>query len=146
MGNSNLVEKLAVVPLESSILVTTNLFFFFLSHWLLESSGFILVAGVNVQTGEEVAVKLVIKLFFNVRDCLRMTFVITNINGKTEFDSHSKKMTLTSFLFCFVWISLLCFFLPLLSQESVKTKHPQLHYESKLYMLLQGGSIVSFFF
>jgi hypothetical protein len=22
----------------------------------------------------------------------------------------------------------------------VKTKHPQLHYESKLYMLLQGGS------
>ncbi|XP_009118682.2 casein kinase 1-like protein 9 isoform X1 [Brassica rapa] len=45
--------------------------------------GFILlVAGVNVQTGEEVAVKL----------------------------------------------------------ESVKTKHPQLHYESKLYTLLQGGS------
>lgn len=26
------------------------------------------------------------------------------------------------------------------SQESVKTKHPQLHYEAKLYMLLQGGS------
>lgn len=25
-------------------------------------------------------------------------------------------------------------------QESVKTKCPQLHYESKLYMLLQGGS------
>lgn len=25
-------------------------------------------------------------------------------------------------------------------QESTKTKHPQLHYESKLYMLLQGGS------
>jgi casein kinase 1 epsilon len=24
--------------------------------------------------------------------------------------------------------------------ENVKTKHPQLHYESKLYMLLQGGS------
>ncbi|KAJ8433368.1 hypothetical protein Cgig2_020448 [Carnegiea gigantea] len=24
--------------------------------------------------------------------------------------------------------------------ESVKTKHPQLHYESKLYMLLQGGT------
>ncbi|KAF8388244.1 hypothetical protein HHK36_026910 [Tetracentron sinense] len=24
--------------------------------------------------------------------------------------------------------------------ESVKTKHPQLHYESKLYMFLQGGS------
>ncbi|TXG74986.1 hypothetical protein ES332_1Z025000v1 [Gossypium tomentosum] len=24
--------------------------------------------------------------------------------------------------------------------ESAKTKHPQLHYESKLYMLLQGGS------
>jgi len=28
----------------------------------------------------------------------------------------------------------------------VKTKHPQLHYESKLYMLLQGGSkFLSFF-
>lgn len=26
------------------------------------------------------------------------------------------------------------------SQEPGKTKHPQLHYESKLYMLLQGGS------
>ncbi|XP_044485749.1 casein kinase 1-like protein 10 isoform X1 [Mangifera indica] len=25
-------------------------------------------------------------------------------------------------------------------RESVKTKHPQLHYESKLYMLLQGGT------
>ncbi|XP_066397995.1 uncharacterized protein [Miscanthus floridulus] len=24
--------------------------------------------------------------------------------------------------------------------ENVKTKHPQLHYESKLYMLLQGGT------
>ncbi|XP_022874528.1 casein kinase 1-like protein 10 [Olea europaea var. sylvestris] len=24
--------------------------------------------------------------------------------------------------------------------ESVKTKHPQLHYESKVYLLLQGGS------
>lgn len=28
----------------------------------------------------------------------------------------------------------------LIGQENVKTKHPQLHYESKLYMLLQGGS------
>ncbi|GMP99354.1 hypothetical protein CsSME_00046853 [Camellia sinensis var. sinensis] len=25
--------------------------------------------------------------------------------------------------------------------ESVKTKHPQLHYESKIYMILQGGRI-----
>ncbi|XP_073063542.1 casein kinase 1-like protein 10 isoform X2 [Primulina eburnea] len=25
--------------------------------------------------------------------------------------------------------------------ESVKTKHPQLHYESKIYMLLQGGNV-----
>jgi serine/threonine protein kinase len=24
--------------------------------------------------------------------------------------------------------------------EPAKTKHPQLHYESKIYMLLQGGS------
>jgi len=27
-----------------------------------------------------------------------------------------------------------------IAQENVKTKHPQLYYESKLYMLLQGGS------
>ena len=27
-----------------------------------------------------------------------------------------------------------------IAQENVKTKHPQLHYELKLYMLLQGGS------
>ncbi|CAA0833678.1 dual specificity kinase 1 [Striga hermonthica] len=26
--------------------------------------------------------------------------------------------------------------------ESVKTKHPQLHYESKIYMLLQGGNLL----
>lgn len=31
----------------------------------------------------------------------------------------------------------------LFPQESAKTKHPQLHYESKLYMLLQGGSMFS---
>lgn len=31
-------------------------------------------------------------------------------------------------------------FLGLICQEPVKTKHPQLHYESKVYMLLQGGS------
>ncbi|XP_038722414.1 casein kinase 1-like protein 10 [Tripterygium wilfordii] len=29
--------------------------------------------------------------------------------------------------------------------ESVKTKHPQLHYESKLYMLLQGGTGIPHF-
>ena len=28
----------------------------------------------------------------------------------------------------------------MLMQESVKTKHPQLLYESKLYKILQGGS------
>ena len=33
-----------------------------------------------------------------------------------------------------------CFLLYIL-QESAKTKHPQLHYESKIYMLLQGGSM-----
>ena len=30
-----------------------------------------------------------------------------------------------------------------LIQESVKTKHPQLLYESKLYKILQGGSKLS---
>lgn len=28
-------------------------------------------------------------------------------------------------------------------QESIKTKHPQLLYESKLYKILQGGSMFS---
>lgn len=28
---------------------------------------------------------------------------------------------------------------PIFFQESAKTKHPQLHYESKLYMYLHGG-------
>jgi len=37
------------------------------------------------------------------------------------------------------WFCSWCIFL-WFPQESVKTKHPQLHYESKLYMLLQGGS------
>ncbi|CAN1292252.1 Casein kinase 1-like protein 6 [Linum perenne] len=58
-----------------------------------------LYLGVNVQTGEEVAVKL-------VRCATHWLLVI------------------------------LVFYL----QESVKTKHPQLQYESKLYMLLQGGT------
>lgn len=31
-------------------------------------------------------------------------------------------------------------------QEPVKSKHPQLHYESKLYMLLQGGSKSGYLF
>ena len=36
----------------------------------------------------------------------------------------------------YVLIGMLFFF----SQENVKTKHPQLLYESKLYKVLQGGS------
>ncbi|CAK9187795.1 unnamed protein product [Ilex paraguariensis] len=62
-----------------------------------------LYLGVNVQTGDEVAVKLLVRLISNM-----MCF---------NFGSP------------FTW-----------GLESVKTKHPQLHYESKLYMLLQGGT------
>ncbi|KAL5998722.1 Casein kinase 1-like protein 10 [Asimina triloba] len=57
-----------------------------------------LYLGVNIQTGEEVAVKL------------------------TEHESSAKMLDFV------------------ILQESVKTKHPQLHYESKLYILLQGGT------
>jgi len=32
----------------------------------------------------------------------------------------------------------------LYSQENVKTKHPQLLYESKIYRILQGGSMEAF--
>lgn len=52
-----------------------------------------------------------------------------------------------SLLFFFLFCERLCYSFDTLyadwlfqSQEPVKTKHPQLHYESKLYMLLQGGS------
>ncbi|KAG4210332.1 hypothetical protein ERO13_A02G039800v2 [Gossypium hirsutum] len=67
------------------IIVTIFLLFFFVFFLLFScfiDFGVFCFAGVNVQSGEEVAVKL----------------------------------------------------------EPVKTKHPQLHYESKLYMLLQGGT------
>lgn len=73
-----MAEKLAVDPLDSFILVTNKKnksFLAFISLlWILQV--FILVTGVNVQTGEEVAVKLVIKLFLMTRECLLilMTF------------------------------------------------------------------------
>lgn len=41
-------------------------------------------------------------------------------------------------MFCLLKAPILISFL--FSQESVKTKHPQLLYESKLYKILQGGS------
>ena len=85
-----MAEKLAVDPLDSFILVTNKKnksFLAFISLlWILQV--FILVTGVNVQTGEEVAVKLVIKLFLMTRECLLilMTFFFfyNIINGKRE--------------------------------------------------------------
>ncbi|CAN1246910.1 Casein kinase 1-like protein 10 [Linum grandiflorum] len=59
-----------------------------------------LYIAVNVQTGEEVGVKLVM-IFFLTPNSL-------------------------NFFFSF--------------NETAKTKHPQLHYESKIYMILQGGT------
>ena len=41
------------------------------------------------------------------------------------------------------WRCLIGCFVFVLIQESVKTKHPQLLYESKLYKILQGGSNLS---
>lgn len=52
---------------------------------------------------------------------------------------------LLSVTLCYEWAKLLVWYLYLRHvQESAKTKHPQLHYESKLYMILQGGSTYLF--
>jgi casein kinase 1 epsilon len=72
-----------------------------------------LYLGINVQTGEEVAVKLV---------------------------SYCNFLVAIHFCFFVFFSFFICNFSHFNSQESVKTKHPQLHYESKLYMLLQGGT------
>jgi hypothetical protein len=40
----------------------------------------------------------------------------------------------------FVLVQKIAIDIALVGQENVNTKHPQLHYELKLYMLLQGGS------
>ena len=51
------------------------------------------------------------------------------------------KLKLIAGLEVFNWM--FCCFVFVLIQESVKTKHPQLLYESKLYKILQGGSNLS---
>jgi hypothetical protein len=73
-----------------------------------------LFAGTNIQTGEEVAIKLV-----------RFLTLIPLLHGFVD----GAGLVLVSS----DWRPLS------LSQESVKTRHPQLLYESKLYKILQGG-------
>ncbi|RVX05465.1 Casein kinase 1-like protein 1 [Vitis vinifera] len=73
--------------------------------------------GTNIQTNEEVAIKL-------------GTFLIGKIAAELVSQS-ALSMAMNLFL-CKDTVSCL--------QENVKTKHPQLLYESKLYRILQGGT------
>ena len=129
---------------------------------------FCLHSGVNLQSGEEVAVKLVsaiIGFYWDVLECWSLmqvlalyflTFIFSSGLFSVEhciiqiFGSAPNQPDLcyNSLLSCFKFklLSTIFPFSSLVCQESVKTKHPQLHYESKLYMLLQGGSKFSFFF
>lgn len=85
-----------------------------------------LFAGTNIQTNEEVAIKLVsifFAFFFSVFLFVFLDFVC--------------------YISCYTYHALNW---AEFAQENVKTKHPQLQYESKLYKLLQGGSNDLFFF
>ena len=76
----------------------------------------------HIQTGEEVGIKLVSRAECTFVTCkLLMTWHAAQWNSA---------------------FACICCILQRLSgsQESVKTKHPQLLYESKLYKILQGGS------
>lgn len=108
----------------------------------------IIVAGTHIQTGEEVGIKL-------VRTCLapratshrtgrsNQSLVHRIVDVAQEFAMHApsirieippsaqklRNLPIGAQLIGGVVV-----------QESVKTKHPQLLYESKLYKILQGGS------
>ena len=69
-------------------------------------------AGIHIQTGEEVGIKLVRAETLPPARCVRWSAAWA------------------------AWSDSAC----ATAQESVKTKHPQLLYESKLYKILQGGS------
>lgn len=74
-------------------------------------------AGTHIQTGEEVGIKLVSELIF-----ARLSEVLSAVLRKNLLQDAPLTGTTP------------------LPQESVRTKHPQLLYESKLYKILQGGS------
>ena len=111
----------------------------------------IIVAGTHIQTGEEVGIKL-------VRTCLapratshfpgnrsQQPFAFAqNVDVAQEFAMHAPSKHIESSSSAQKLRNS-----PLgarligdvvIVQESVKTKHPQLLYESKLYKILQGGS------
>ncbi|THG12519.1 hypothetical protein TEA_012294 [Camellia sinensis var. sinensis] len=73
--------------------------------------------GTNIQTNEEVAIKLVSALLVHVLLWSSLLF-------------GSKKPSLVMIVHSLVYAV----------EENVKTKHPQLLYESKLYRILQGGT------
>lgn len=101
----------------------------------------------NIQNGEEVAVKLVsvvdtlsYEIFLSVLFIyqINLSLIRTFMLEEMVFLSCSIKdrfCNCGSFFNTLIRSSCEFFF-----QEPVKTKHPQLQFESKIYMLLQGGS------
>lgn len=101
----------------------------------------------NIQNGEEVAVKLVsvvdtlfYEIFLSPLLCLsdqlgfNQDFYVRR-NGILSCSIKDRFCNCGSFFNTLIKSSSEFFF-----QEPVKTKHPQLQFESKIYMLLQGGS------
>lgn len=100
--------------------------------------------------------KSIIFLDIKLKECYLLITLEGNTFGPSALVSVTKHHMQKLFLFYFYhsninwcalqlycWKSLQCciFVFSFAScKESAKTKHPQLHYESKLYMLLQGGS------
>ncbi|KAA3457874.1 casein kinase I isoform X1 [Gossypium australe] len=103
--------------------------------------------GTNIQTNEEVAIKLVSSLF---------SWLLAEVHVKEKFYSDFFEVVQgkrgncadNCLLICCGCFSYNKFFLVpeevndlfVNDQENVKTKHPQLLYESKLYRILQGGT------
>ncbi|KAF7147614.1 hypothetical protein RHSIM_Rhsim03G0231400 [Rhododendron simsii] len=100
--------------------------------------------GTNIQTNEEVAIKLVSALAFRNSDFQGVVEVhfetseaLSSIGG-IEFLIVGA-MSAVSFIILDLYAGLVAD-TACKPQENVKTKHPQLLYESKLYRILQGGT------
>lgn len=81
------------------------------------------LAGTHLLTGEEVGIKLVSSGIAAVARRLFMHRVVLPWAAVQQARVHAEQLPVCSGV-----------------QESTKTKHPQLLYESKIYKILQGGS------
>ena len=91
----------------------------------------LLAAGTHLLTGEEVGIKLVGAV---------LAAEAASCGGRPRGAVPPRRCYYSSTSFsnrCVTYLPLCCW---LLLQESTKTKHPQLLYESKIYKILQGGS------